>query len=215
LGAVVEASGPLPSARVIHLLRQACGSLAEAHDAGLVHRDIKPANLFVAHIADDYDFLKVLDFGVAGMLESKGKTALTETGILLGTPAFLPPELCAGEKADVRSDVYSLGAVMYFMLTGAHVFQSRTLSGMLNAHIYDTPVAPSVKIGKQVAADLEAIVLRCLAKRPQDRYDSTRALEAALAECEDAGRWSYEDARCAWLDTRKSFVVEKAADIAS
>ena len=115
--ALVEVAGPLPPARAVKLVRQACASLAEAHVKQIVHRDIKPANFFVTHAGEEYDFLKLLDFGVARVVEGD-RPSLTETGILFGTPAYMSPEVCAGERASTRSDIYSLGAVLYYMLTG-------------------------------------------------------------------------------------------------
>src|SRR5205807_9607750 len=123
LDVLVDTTGPLPAARAVHFARQACGSLAEAHGTGIVHRDVKPANLFVTKVGDDADFVKILDFGVAHL--DVEETQLTRSGTMLGTPAYMSPEVCAGERADARSDVYSLGAVLYFMLAGKPVFGAR------------------------------------------------------------------------------------------
>jgi serine/threonine-protein kinase len=191
---LVAANGPLPPARVIHLARQACGSLAEAHDAGIIHRDIKPANLYVTRTGDDHDFLKILDFGIA---RATSATTLTRQGDLLGTLAYMAPEMCAGEKVDARNDVYSLGATLYFMLTGQPVFRG-TLSKLLAAHVNEAPKSPSERLGQPLPEDLERVVMRCLAKSPADRYQTMREVEAALSACTDSGRWTTADSQSAW-----------------
>jgi serine/threonine-protein kinase len=196
LDSLVHRVGALPPERTIHLARQACESLAEAHNAGIVHRDVKPANLFVTHVGDEMDFLKVLDFGVARLPES----AMTASGIVLGTPAYMAPEICQGDRADARSDLYSLGAVIYFLLTATPVFQTRTFSETVQAHLKRKPERPSLRHGSGVPADLEEVVLRCLAKDPAARFATARDLERALAACESARRWSRDDARTAWAE---------------
>jgi hypothetical protein len=202
---LVELSGPLPKERVIHLARQACGSLAEAHDAGIVHRDIKPANLFVTHAGDDEDFLKLLDFGVARMVEAPSEvSSLTESGILFGTPAYMSPEVCSGEPADARSDIYSLGAALYFMVTGTPLFPNRSFGDTVMSHVSKVPERPSVRLGTPVAHDLEAIIMRCLEKWRDARYSSARELDDALAACADAGHWTRDDARAFWQTARSS-----------
>ena len=108
----------MPAARAVRLVRQACSSLAEAHEARIVHRDVKPTNLYVTHCEDDHDFLKVLDFGVAWVAQGELDSHLTRTGIVPGTPAFMAPELRLGRRGDARSDIYSLGATLYYLLTG-------------------------------------------------------------------------------------------------
>ena len=191
---LVGDGGPLPAARTIHLARQACSSLAEAHDAGIVHRDVKPANLYVTHVGDDYDFLKILDFGLAR--PSSGMT-LTRQGDVIGTFAYMSPEMCTGERIDARTDVYSLGATLYYMLTKEPVFTG-SLNEILNAHLREAPLPPSARLGSPVPADLERVILRCLAKDPNDRYPTMRDLEAALAACSDAGGWTKADSQRAW-----------------
>ncbi|MGH7296003.1 MAG: serine/threonine-protein kinase, partial [Polyangiaceae bacterium] len=196
--ALVASSGRLPAARVIHLARQACASLSEAHARGIVHRDIKPANLFVARVGGVLDMLKVLDFGVARL---QGPAhALTEEGTLFGTPDFMSPEMCGGEPIDARSDVYSLGASLHFMLTGASLFPDRSVSEVIMMHISRMPEPPSTRAA--VSADLDAVVMKCLAKSPVDRYASVDELAVALAACADAGRWSQVDAQAWWAEWR-------------
>ena len=197
---LVGEGGPLPPARTIHLARQACSSLAEAHDAGIVHRDIKPANLYVTHIGDDYDFLKILDFGLAR--PSSGMT-LTRHGDVIGTLAYMSPEMCTGERLDARSDVYSLGATLYYMTTKEPVFAG-SLNEILKAHLTEAPVAPSARLGSPVPGDLESVILRCLAKDPKERFATIRDLDAALAACSDAGGWTKADSQRAWRASGKA-----------
>jgi serine/threonine-protein kinase len=205
LDTLVELSGPLPKERVIHLARQACGSLAEAHDAGIIHRDIKPANLFVTHAGDDADFLKLLDFGVARMVEAPSEvSSLTGSGILFGTPAYMSPEVCSGEPADARSDLYSLGAALYFMLTGTPLFPNRSFGDTVMSHVSKVPDRPSVRLGAPVPADLEGIIMRCLEKWRDARFANARELDEALAACADADKWTREDARTFWKNARSS-----------
>jgi serine/threonine-protein kinase len=201
--ALVTVAGPLPPGRAVKLLRQACASLAEAHVAGIVHRDIKPGNFFVTHVGDEYDFLKLLDFGVARVVEGD-LPSLTETGILFGTPAYMSPEVCAGEKATTRSDIYSLGAVLYFMLTGTPLFPDRTFAETVMCHISKTPQPPSVRLGKPIPERLETAVMRCLEKKRESRFRSVKELDDALAQIEDLGEWTREDARVWWMGSRTS-----------
>jgi serine/threonine protein kinase len=204
--ALVEVAGALPPARAVRMARQACASLSEAHVKHIVHRDIKPANLFITHAGEEYDFLKLLDFGVARVSEGENPS-LTETGILFGTPAYMSPEVCAGERASTRSDIYSLGAVLYFMLTGTQLFPNRTFAETVMSHISKTPELPSVRLGKPVPEELEQIVMKCLEKRREDRFRSVRELDEALAACTDLGDWTREDARTWWTGARASVTM--------
>lgn len=206
LGALVEIAGPLPPARAVKLVRQACASLAEAHVAGIVHRDIKPENLFVTHVGDEYDFVKLLDFGVARVTEGD-QPSLTETGIMFGTPAYMSPEVCSGEKASTRSDIYSLGAVLYFMLTGTPLFPDRTFAETVMSHISKTPETPSRRLGRPLPERLDMAVMRCLEKKRENRFRSARELDEALAAIEGLGEWTAEDARSWWTGARGSLHV--------
>jgi serine/threonine-protein kinase len=182
LGALVDEAGPLPIARAIRFARQACAALAEAHDGGVVHRDVKPENLFVCRMGDEPDFLKVLDFGIA-KIEGADDAAVTRAGWVHGTPAYMAPEVCNGAPADARSDVYSLGGVLYFLLTGTPPFTAPTTAAVMLAHVREEPEPPSAR-GRAVPADLERVVMRCLRKDPAERWQDARALDAALAGCE-------------------------------
>lgn len=192
LGAVIAAHGAMDVARAIHLVRQACDSLAEAHDAGIIHRDIKPQNLFVTRVGGRYDWLKLLDFGIARFAEADGRDAgLTRTGVVPGTPAYVAPELWVGGRADVRSDVYALGATLFFLLTGHTPTPSDGSAESL--------VAPAR--GEEVGPELERIITRCLARDALARFASARELDAALAACPVSHVWTDDDAREFWLAT--------------
>jgi len=183
LQVMVDRHGPLPPARAIHFLRQACLSLAEAHRLGLVHRDLKPSNLFAAQLGLESDFLKVLDFGVVKLDPGtdKDRPSLTKADIPLGTPAYMPPEGVEGGRVlTARSDVYSLGCVAFFLLTGELLFHRGSLLQMASAHVHDVPRAPSEVHGEAIPAELDELVLRCVAKRPEDRPADASALLAEL-----------------------------------
>ena len=200
---LVALAGPLPPGRAIYLLRQACAGLAEAHALGLVHRDLKPANIFVARRGGESDVAKVLDFGLVKLTQDPSADALTAELTVSGTPMFMAPEQATARKdLDVRADVYSLGAVAYFALTGQPPFSGETAFAVMMAHARDAVVPPS-ELRPEVPADLEAVVLKSLAKPPEDRYPDARALGRALAACQasrdwdadQADRWWAEDAR--------------------
>ncbi len=182
LGAVVAHEGPLDPGRAARLVAQAARALAEAHRRGLVHRDVKPANLFLTELGGEPDFLKVLDFGVVKFTAQEAGADLTRTGFFAGTPAYLSPEVAGGGEADARSDVYALGAVLYFLLTGAPPFSSDNPTELLAAHMSKRPIPPSQRRGEALPPAIEEIVMRCLAKDPAARYESAVELARALAE---------------------------------
>lgn len=195
---LVAASGPQPAERVIHIVRQVARGLREAHDVGLVHRDIKPANVFVCRRWGEPDAVKVLDFGLAKN-HAAPPAALTGHNVVLGTPLYISPEALTNDATvDARSDIYSLAAVAYYMLTAEPVFSGHSLVEVCARHLHAAPVAPSARLGRAVAADLEAIVLRCLAKSPGDRYPTAAELERALASCAAADEWSSDRAHAWW-----------------
>ena len=200
LSRLVDAEGPLAPARVIRILTQVCGALGEAHALGLVHRDIKPANIVLTERIDEPDVVKVVDFGLARTLErSDGDT---RADAILGTPLFLAPEaIKAPDSVDGRSDIYALGAVAYFLLCGRNVFDGGTVVEVLGRHLLEEPVPPSRRLATPVPADLEAVVLACLAKDPAARPASAAQLNAALLACEDATRYD-RDAAVAWWRER-------------
>jgi eukaryotic-like serine/threonine-protein kinase len=195
---LVATDGPQPPARVIHILKQAVRGLADAHAVGLVHRDIKPANIFLCKRWGDPDFVKVLDFGLAKD-NAAPPTAMTGEATVLGTPLYISPEASLGAKhADVRSDIYSLGAVGYYMLAGKPVFEGRSALEVFAHHLGTEPVPPGERLGKPLPADLEVIVLRCLAKSPAERYQTVGEMWDALAACAGADEWTSAKARAWW-----------------
>lgn len=200
LDALVKEAGPLPPGRAVHLLRQVCGALAEAHAAGLIHRDIKPGNVIVTAQGGQHDVAKLLDFGLVHDLttDADADDRLTRTGTVLGTPAFMCPEQAAGESTtDARGDVYSLGAVAFFALTGRPPFQAKPLAKLLAAHRFEIP-PPLTDIRPDCPHDLAAVVARCLAKEPAERFQSAAELYRALAACGCAADWSADQAAEWW-----------------
>jgi eukaryotic-like serine/threonine-protein kinase len=188
LDLLVRQDGPLPWRRVTGILQQVCDSLQEAHDAGLVHRDIKPANIHLGRVGRQEDFVKVLDFGlVKSSAGVKGDDSLaTVAGMALGTPAFMAPEMAQGEAVDGRADLYSLGCVAYYLLTGHLVFEGETAIQTVVMHLQQEPVPPSRRTENPVPPALDRLVLVCLAKRPADRPQSAADLAAALAGLDTA-----------------------------
>ncbi|MHC4393982.1 MAG: serine/threonine-protein kinase, partial [Planctomycetota bacterium] len=195
---LVERYGPLPPARVVHLVSQACLSLAEAHARGLVHRDIKPSNLVVTRAGVEADFAKVLDFGLVAEEpdRERGDPALNKTG-LVGTPAFISPEVASGGEAAPAADVYGLGCVAYWLLTGQLVFEARGALEMIFAHEAETPAPPSDRLGVDPGSDLDGLVLSCLAKDPSER-PSALDLRQRLLACDVGRAWSEGDADRFW-----------------
>ena len=200
---LVERYGPVPGDRTIHILRQACHSLHDAHSSGMVHRDIKPANIFTCRRGLDYDFVKVLDFGlVAASADAVSdiRTQLTADGVVSGTPAFMAPEMASGERAiDARTDLYALGCVAYWLLTGRIVFEGNSPMAVILKHAKDLPVPPSSRSELPIDPELERIVLTCLAKEPDDRPASAAVLARQLEECaRTAGLWTNDRAMQWW-----------------
>src|SRR5262245_13023589 len=211
LEALVKQSGPLPPARAIHFLRQVCGALEEAHARGLIHRDIKPGNVMICERGGIHDVAKLLDFGL--VLPPAGDAdddKLTQDGTVAGTPAYLSPEQAGGEgTVDARSDIYSVGALAYLLLTGFPPFAGRTGMKMIAAHLYEVP-EPLSRRRPDVPADLEAVILRCLAKEPNARFPDAESLDAALSSCRAAGQWTARDAA---QESRAQVVAGTAAEI--
>jgi eukaryotic-like serine/threonine-protein kinase len=181
LAARVAGRGPLSPAEVVRLGWQAARALGEAHGRGIVHRDVKPENLFIATIGGE-EMIKVLDFGLARVVGGEVSPAVTQTGWAVGTPRWTSPEVAAGRVADPRSDVYALGAVMYFLVTGTPPFQDRDIGALLAAHLEQPIEPPSRRLGRPVPAALEAIIVRCLEKDPARRFADASALAVALEQ---------------------------------
>jgi serine/threonine-protein kinase len=199
LAQLVSKYGPLDPSRAVFLLRAACEALHEAHRAGLVHRDLKPANIFAATRGGRFDYVKLLDFGlVKTQQEDPDSPDMSEDGRVIGSPSFMSPEQALGEgEVDARSDVYSLGAVGYYLLTGEPPFIGRSVMRVMVAHARD-PVRRPSELRPDLPSDLEAVVLRCLEKAPEDRYPDASSLAAALGSCEAGMGWSFERARLWW-----------------
>ncbi len=204
LKTLVERNGPIPQERAIHLLRQVCHSLAEAHDAGLVHRDVKPANIHVGQRGADHDFVKVLDFGLAAdSRPNVGDDQLTGQGKVSGTPAFMPPEMIQGRELDARADLYGVGCVAYWLLTGMLVFEGASSIDVLLKHVQTPPPRPSSVSELSIHPDLDDIVVRCLAKEPGDRPADARQLARELAACAAfLDPWTSEMAAAWWSKRR-------------
>jgi serine/threonine protein kinase len=200
LAKMVRFFGAMDSERVVMLLMQACRSLIEAHELGLVHRDIKPENLFVCRLGAEYDVLKLLDFGIVQKdLSSESSIFLAQNDRLEGSPMFMAPERIAGDDdADLRSDLYSLGCVAFWMLTRRYVFVGDTSIGILTQHVHADPPAPSDVAGRVIPAELDEVILSCLAKDPADRPASAIDLWQALSRVPLERRWTQERARDWW-----------------
>jgi serine/threonine-protein kinase len=216
---LVEKFGPQPAPRVIHMVRQVCESLEEAHRLGLIHRDIKPSNIFCCRLGLEYDFMKVLDFGLVKEISPRQSMPLTMEGTSAGTPAYMAPETAMGAQSiDGRVDIYGLGCVAYFLLTGLPVFDEKTPTATAIAHVQKEPVPPSERSEIPIPADLENIVLRCLAKKPEDRPRSAQELGRLLAACTETPVWQREDAVEWWqiyLPETSSYRIARKTQLAS
>ncbi len=196
---LVKQYGRQPEGRVIHILRQVCGSLAEAHGRGLIHRDIKPHNIFLTQRGGVPDFVKVLDFGLVKALNQAGQVELTASNATLGTPLYMSPEAVEHPDAvDARSDLYSLGAVGYQLLTGETVFCGLSIGEVLMQQVKAAPEKPSARMRQPVSPDLEHLLMQCLEKSPPNRPRGARELDSALAGCRSAANWNCDQADDWW-----------------
>jgi serine/threonine-protein kinase len=198
---LVDRFGPVPPARVVHLLKQACLSLGEAHERGLVHRDIKPSNLVACRMGLAVDFLKILDFGLVKMASEEGteQANLTSPNVTTGTPAFMPPEIALGNRPlDGRADLYALGCVAYWLLTGHTPFEAPTPVAMLMQHVQEDARPPSEVSELAIPPELDRLVLDCLAKDPDDRPANAGVLYRRLAECPVPDPWDRDRAVAWW-----------------
>jgi eukaryotic-like serine/threonine-protein kinase len=208
---LLRAEGPLPPARVLHVLEQVAAALGEAHAVGLIHRDVKPANVLLCQVGQAADVAKVVDFGLVKDLAPGGEEDLTQAQALTGTPLYMSPEAITTPAAvDARSDLYALGALGYALLTGRPVFDGRNAVEVCAHHLHSAPVPPRERLGRAVPEDLEALLLACLEKAPARRPQSAEALRDLLSACRDAGRWTQADAR-AWWETRGEAVRRRPA----
>jgi serine/threonine-protein kinase len=199
---LVRRFGTLPPERVVHVLRQVCASLGEAHRRGLIHRDVKPANVYLCQRAFEHDFVKVLDFGLAkwhARLPSEEDLHLSQTGVIHGTPSYMAPEIASGKgPVDGRADLYAVGCVAYWLLTSRLVFDEKTFPAMLLAHANEQPMPPSKATDQPVPASLDSIVLSCLEKDPAERIQTAEELADRLAVVDLPEPWTQERARLWW-----------------
>jgi eukaryotic-like serine/threonine-protein kinase len=200
LESLVREFGPLPPARAMHLVRQVCRSLAEAHEKGLVHRDVKPANIYVCRMGLEYDFVKVLDFGLVKHEDpGESQTMLTLGVATMGTPAYMAPEVILGEPGvDRRVDVYAVGCVAYFLLTGEPVFDADTPMKVLMQHLQDEPIPPSRRAKHPIPSEIDDLVLACLRKNPNDRPAGVEAILDMARDCRTGESWDERTAKTWW-----------------
>jgi serine/threonine-protein kinase len=202
LQTLVGDHGPLPAARVIHILRKVCASLGEAHRRGLIHRDIKPSNIMLCQRAFEHDFVKVLDFGLA---KYQTQEELGQGDKIVGTPAYIAPELALGNvEPDRRADLYALGCVAFWLLAGRPVFEATSAMGMVVAHVEHAPPSLGEHVDGPLPDGLAALVESCLAKNPDDRVADAADLDEMLAEIATQAPWSQRDAVEAWESSTPS-----------
>jgi len=215
LGELVQGYGPQPEGRVVNLLLQICESLAEAHACGLVHRDIKPANIFVTDRGGVPDMVKVLDFGLVRTVASADEAALNtaEAESFAGTPDYASPEAFEDSaNTDARSDLYSVGTVGYYLLTGQGVFDGETAAEICRKRLVEKPVPPTTRIGRPICPHLEAAILRCLEREPKDRPQSAAELIALLAASPRIADWNVEQRSAWWVAHREAINRAQATE---
>ncbi|MFZ5894876.1 MAG: serine/threonine-protein kinase [Myxococcota bacterium] len=217
LETLVAIDGPQEPARVVHILTQVCGALEEAHGVGLVHRDVKPANILVCVRGGVADLVKIVDFGLVKSTNSEAfDTTHTAVNQIVGTPLYMPPEAMTNpDSLGARGDLYSLGAVAYFLLAGRPPFMGHTIVEICAHHLHSVPASPSAFRSKPVPDKLEQLVLACLAKQPEDRPQSAHELAGMLADCNVAPAWSNERARTWWSEHASAVQRERAKSVVS
>jgi serine/threonine-protein kinase len=202
------------AARAVHFLRQACHSLGEAHEVGLIHRDIKPANIFTCRLGPDYDFVKVLDFGLVKQQadgDQATATELTGVGVTAGTPAYMAPEMAMSRpEVDARADIYALGCVAYWLVTGHQVFSAQTPVAAILHHVRTPPVPPSQRASTPIPESLERVIMSCLAKDPAGRPRSAYELSELLRLSLNGEGWTAAQAR-EWWDAHEPSTVTSAS----
>jgi serine/threonine-protein kinase len=208
---LVEGVGPLPARRVAWLMRQIAGSISEAHRVGLIHRDIKPDNVIVCDRGGFCDLVKVLDFGLVKEVRSSDP-ALSHVEAIVGTPLYMSPEAITSPSAvDEASDIYALGAVAYYLVAGRHVFSAKTLVEVCAHHLSTLPESPSTRLDEPLPADMERLILDCLAKDPKRRPGSADALERAYVDILEPNRWTQDEARAWWSAHRDDLTRQRAS----
>jgi serine/threonine-protein kinase len=200
LESLVKEFGPVPASRALMLLRQTCHSLADAHARGMVHRDLKPANIYVCRMGLEYDFVKVLDFGLVKLSDRRqGETLVTMEHTTTGTPAYMAPEIVLGEaQVDRRADVYALGCVLYYLLTGELVFEADTSIKMMLKHVQQTPTPPSQRTELPIPREVDDIVMACLEKDPVKRPQNAEELFRRLNQVTERESWTLDSAKAWW-----------------
>jgi len=206
LETLVKRFGPQPPARVVSILRQICRSLSDAHRHGMIHRDIKPSNILLCRMGSEYDFVKVLDFGLVKVLDGND-AGLTGEGLTTGTPAYMAPEVSLGNPIDARTDFYSLGCVAYWLTTGRLVFEEKGATAMILAHVRKAPIPPSQRLELPVPEWLDRTILMCLAKDPSARPGSAETLAQMLEGGNEADSWTMKNAETWWLTNRPENAV--------
>ena len=205
---LVEQYGPQPEPRVIRILSQICESLYEAHSQGLVHRDIKPANIMINRRGCDADVVKVLDFGLVKAVDEQKQAGATAANALTGTPLYMAPEAIQTPNAvDARSDLYAVGAVGYFLLTGQPVFNAASIVELYQQHVASIPEPPSQRLGRALSSEMEYAILACLEKSRAKRPHTARDLAQLLARCPAATAWSVEEAEEWWSRHERGSLV--------
>ncbi len=213
---LVQRFGPVNEARSVYILKQICGSLSEAHAQSLVHRDIKPANIFLTCRGGLYDFVKVLDFGLVKELDDENGANLTNPNAMTGTPLYMPPEaVIQTQKIDARADIYAIGAVGYFLLTGTSVFPLGPVMEVCMKQVSQTPESLSSRLGKPISPDLESLILRCLSKPRDSRPADAQALLRELEACQISGTWMSTDAHEWWKALVQSLPSQPNGTIAA
>ena len=208
---LVQQFGPQPESRVIAILQQVCNSLEEAHGIGLIHRDIKPANIMLCQYGGQYDFVKVLDFGLVKDISESGSTGNTTTNFVVGTPQYLSPEAISHpETVNPARDVYAVGVTGYFLLTGKQLFDEQHPMQLFRKHMDSPPVPPSERVGWQLDSDLEEIILRCLEKDPEKRFPDMESLWKAMNKCQHANQWDRDNARQWWQENEGFLNLQNA-----
>ncbi len=206
---LVRFSGAMAASRVLRVLHQVCGSLSEAHGQGLIHRDIKPTNIMLCEHGGLHDVVKVLDFGLVKDVQQTAPE-LTQENALVGTPFYLAPELITDASAfSPSSDLYALGAVGYYLLTGHNVFEGSSAVEICAMHLHHPPAPPSQRSGREIPSDLETIMMSCLAKDPRDRPPNASEMAAMLARCDGFKHWTQRRARQWWAENRSALPLDK------
>jgi eukaryotic-like serine/threonine-protein kinase len=210
---LVQRYGAVAPGRAIYIVAQVAHALAEAHELGLVHRDIKPANILLCDRGGVVDLPKLVDFGLVADLQAPIDPNDSRPRVLLGTPMYMAPEaLLEAHRVDARTDIYALGAVAYYLLTGFDMFEDpRDIDKLVNMQLHTAPLLPSERLGRKLPRDLERIVMSCLAKLPRERPDSALALREALLDCLDARAWGPREAE-AWWSEQGLCIRKRGAD---